>query len=297
MPRRTQALVPFMQAAGMSANQIIAAETALWAAPPVYYAIKNRKGDTRPGPEPYRPTGVPGKKNLTYNQMAPKGAYRTREWTTTRPTRAPKRGGPKMRLPLYQAVPSYKDGRNDHDIKWVNIRDIKTLTINNSTEYNGSVGLHDLQDAPIFKKFSLLYGKVRVKKIKVEFCDGDWTQQVLTSVSALDADEPNGRDEQLKQSTLAIHNISATRVNKYPCQRTFNLFAANKEFHEWTNTTTSDLNGELGTASTPGSKKAVVKYSFTPQHSGSAQRVELTITYLCEFCNLQDITSMNGITL
>ena len=86
----------------------------------------------------------------------------------------------------------------------------------------GKIGLNDLQDAPAFTRYSTLYGKVRVKRIKIEFCDGEFTNQVLTAVSSMDADVPSSQDYLLRQSTLAIHNISQARSHTYPPSRTFN---------------------------------------------------------------------------
>ena len=292
-PRRTQVLVPLMAAAGMSKEAIIATEAAMWAAPPAYYAYKK-----------YTTAREPENKNLTYNQMA-KG-LRKNPFIPKKKTYvpAPRRGGPNMRMlnyaPMYRTVQSYHDPANDHDNKWVNIRDIKTIELVQATDHLGKIGLNDLQAAPMFKKFSLMYGKVRVKKITVVFNEGLHLHQVLTSVSAIDANVPASQDELLKEPSMHAHNLGQSRMSKFQPQRTFNLFQSNKDFTDWTATSTSDLNAELGTGATPGSKKAVIKYAFTGagySGSGNTTRCELTISYLCEFCNLNDLTSINGTTV
>jgi hypothetical protein len=183
--------------------------------------------------------------------------------------------------------------RNDADKKWINIRDIKQVAIGTNTAYMGKIGLNDLQDAPAFTRYKTLYGKVRVKKIKIEFCDGDFTHQVLTAVSSMDADVPTSQEYLLRQSTLAVHNISQARSHGYPAARTFNLWAANKDFMDWCDTTNTALDDTLGTGSTAGTSKAVIKYGFTPQQSGTTVRVDFTISYLCEFCNLQDVGTID----
>lgn len=183
--------------------------------------------------------------------------------------------------------------RNDADHKWVNVRDIKQLQVPTGTSYMGKVGLNDLQDAPAFNRYKTLYGKVRVKKIKIEFCDGEFTHQVLTAVSSMDADVPSSQDYLLRQSTLAVHNISQARSTGAPPARTFNLWEANKDFFDWCDTTNTALDDTYGTGASPGTTKAVIKYGFAPQHSGATKRVDLTISYLCEFCNLQDVGSID----
>lgn len=204
-----------------------------------------------------------------------------------------KKGFRKRRRTRFRYQPSMA-ARNDADHKWINCRDIKQVAINTNTAYMGKIGLQDLQDAPAFKRYSTLYGKCRVKKIKIEFCDGhSFTHQVLTAVSSMDADVPPSLDYLLRQSTLAVHNISEMRPAGIPAQRTFNLWAANKDFMDWTDTTSSALDATYGTGSTAGTTMATIKYGFTPQQSGATVRVDFTISYLVEFCNLQDVGTID----
>lgn len=283
-----------MMAAGYSAPTAIAGEGATWVAPPAAYYAWNKYAPGRLMDYGTRYHDNRGKKKSFVYKM-PYGSKRSFSQMQLGDRPRYNRNSKYRKAPMYRPVASYHDPKHDHDNKWVNIRDIKTLTVGNSV-YLGSIGLHDLQSAPIFKKFSILYGLVRCKKIKIEFNEGMYSHQVLTAVSILDANDPASQDEMLKEPSLHIHNLGASRGSKYPPSRTFNLFQANKDFTDWTQTETSNLNSELGTEATPGSKKAVIKYAFTPTISSNT-RVEVTISYLCEFCSLNDITSVNGQTL
>lgn len=293
-----------MYAAGFSPEAITAYELGSTYAmiPAGRYAYKKwKEKQTNPGPEPYRPTGIPEKKNLTYSQMAPKGAWRTRNFGKQNRvvSKRPVRGRPPYRTtPMYRGVPSYHDPSNDRDNKLVVIKDIREIgPVLSNTMYFGAIGLHDLQSAPIFKKFSIMYGKVRVRKIKVTIMDGQYIDVALTTVSQLDADDPAGKDEMLKEPSLHIHNMSESAARKYPPSRTFDLFKSNKDFTDWTDTTTADLNAELGTGATPGSKKAVIKYGVLQQRLTNGAVFQFKIEYFCEFCSLNDLTTINGITL
>lgn len=188
--------------------------------------------------------------------------------------------------------------RNDADKKWVAIKDIKSVALTGSSHILGSCGLHDLQDAPAFKRYSTLYGKVRVKKIKITFNEGIHSHQVITAVSSMDNDQPAGMDYLLRQSTLATHNLGQSAGRMYPAQRTFNLWEANRDFMDWCDTSSSHLDATFGTAvsdTDPNSlkkqatKKAVIKYGFTQQSAMNGLFAHLTVEYLCEFCNLQDV--------
>lgn len=176
-----------------------------------------------------------------------------------------KMGGPSMKPFKMHGRTKFGDSRCT-----VALKDIKSYQLTPGVDLNEQVVGAGLLTAPLYKRYANLYGRFRIKAIKVEFMKDVHMTQLMTAVTQLSEEKPTDAEAYLRDITCRFHNLAYN--SRYTPSRSMR---------------TSDIplfNTFLPTSSNAvGLPDAAINFLLKHQHLSNLTTLELKITYVVEF--------------
>jgi hypothetical protein len=165
----------------------------------------------------------------------------------------------------------------------VGLKDIKSFQLTSGSDLNEQITGSGVLTAPLFKRYANLYGRFRIKAVKVEFMKDVHMSQLLTAVTQLSEEKPVDDQAYLRDITCRFHNLQYN--SRYTPSRSMR---------------TSDIplfNTFLPTSSNASQMPdCAVNFLLKHQHLSSLMTLEVKVTYVVEFAYMLKGTSLDNQT-
>jgi hypothetical protein len=272
---------------GASTENAIAFETGTWVGPPIAYAYnryKRRHQTTTPYPTTYaepnpRPTTTRQNKNLTYYQMAPKGSYRTRNWT--------KKPAPKKKQNTVVAHRFFKPQRSlrdNYQMKTCKYTDVLTRQ-QSPTQLDIIERLvpSQIDICEGIKRNLNLFEYARIVSMKVEFMVD--RPQLVLSTEELDDDSLHTTKAQFeKNATLRLHRCYPDH-NKYSRSLNLTQIDSHRDFVK-----TSSFTTKMGT------DEYKASINFGAFDLPTDLKMTIIRTFIVQFKDIREDTALDNAT-
>jgi hypothetical protein len=157
----------------------------------------------------------------------------------------------------------------------VTLTDIKSHSLTVGSDLNEQVTGSSVVNAPLFRRYANMYGRFRIKAIKVSFMKDNHMTHLLTAVTQLSEGKPADSTAYMRDVTCRHHNLNNTnftpsrtlRVSDVPL---FDTFYA-------TNTPSGNL------------PDCAINYLLKHQSLSNAMTFELKVAYVVEFAYMNKI--------
>jgi hypothetical protein len=151
----------------------------------------------------------------------------------------------------------------------VTLRDIKSHQLTVGSDLNEQVTGANVINAPLFRRYANLYGRFRVKAIKLQFMKDVHMTHLLTAVTQLSESKPSNDVAYMRDVTCRHHNLN--KINQTPSRTLrvsdvplFDTFYA-------TNTTYANL------------PDCAINYLLKHQQLSNLATLEIKVSYVVEF--------------